>query len=141
MKKIICFLLVSIMLLSSLLIPVAAYDYQTSAFWNVELLGNHTPYIGTTVKEVSCYVRVNGTKTSTDSIYMYIKNHVVFSDQPTLTREKSNTYIPGTSSGNAAYANAAIGDWGTGATYSHSYSTFYFENLTLGIKQNTSYMY
>ena len=135
MKKRICILLSAIMLLSCLSFSVSAYDYRSTAFWNVELLANHEAYIGTYVKDVQCYVRVNGTKTSTDTIGMHITNNVLFQNEPTIYRSASNTYIPGTSSGNAAYANAAIGDWGSSAVYIDSYSSFYFENETLGVIQ------
>lgn len=141
MKKKLCLLLTVVMLFSCLSISATAYDYQTSAFWNVELIANHEAYIGTNVKDVQCYVRVNGTSSSTDTIGMYITNNVIFTNQPNLTRSNNNTYIPGTSSGNAAYANAAISDWGSSAEYSTSYSSFYFENQTLGITQSPSYMY
>lgn len=123
------------MLLSCLSISVSAYDYESTAFWNVELIAHHEPFIGTYVKDVQCCVRVNGTSASTDTIGMHITNNVIFENEPTLVRSASNTYIPGTSSGNAAYANAAIKDWGSSAVYYHSYSTFYFENETLGVSQ------
>ena len=135
MKKRICILLSAIMLLSCLSISVSAYDYETTAFWNVELLANHEPFVGTYVKDVQCFVRVNGTSSSTDTIGMHITNKVAFRNEPALYRSASNTYIPGTSSGNAAYANAAIGDWGSSAVYFDSYSSFYFENESLGVIQ------
>lgn len=58
MKKKLCLLLTVVMLFSCLSISATAYDYQTSAFWNVELIANHEAYIGTNVKDVQCYVRV-----------------------------------------------------------------------------------
>lgn len=136
MKKKSCFLLTAVMLLSCLTISVLAYDYQSTAFWNVELIANHEAYIGTYVKDVQCYVCVNGTSSSTDTIGMYITNNVIFRNEPALTRSNSNTYIPDSSSGNAAYANAAISDWRSSAEYFNSYSEFYFENETLGITQS-----
>lgn len=136
MKRKICFLLAAIMLLTCLAVSASAYDYQSTAFWNVELIANHEPFIGTNVKDVQSVVRVNGTSSSTDTIGMYITNNVLFRNEPALVRPASNTYIPGTSSGNAAYANAAISDWGSSAEYVSSYSEFYFENETLDITQS-----